>query len=272
MGERNGPPYPLKNSQKSAEERYLEGNSAKTKIEPDRSSKGLSEKQKKVLILAGAVAASAALTIAGTYAIKAHGFDSHLHWSSLDFTPRELTDYSDVSKVIPSGTKFQRIMSTNAFNDCVTKGERAYVSYTKNDNGLYMHTMPRFIKKWEGEGIIESSTPYVAKMKCIKDIKVASDRDAVAAFMKVNGYSSGDSVKDGRFQQFIKGLAGKEQNALTTAFYEELKSKGFNALKDYNDSSWAEDPLIVIDPASVFQVTNSRQKSVFDEIITVLKS
>lgn len=143
-GDRNGPPYPLNQSQKSKTEKTAENSTYTNR------NKGLTEDQKK-LIAKGAVVTAALLATMGTmYVTKKSGLNP-LHIATFSFGKNvDLSTLSNKVLTIGKDTKLQRI-SSKQFEDYVNEGKSIYASYLKKDKAIYKEQMPKFIKDWEKE-------------------------------------------------------------------------------------------------------------------------
>jgi len=176
-----------------------------------------------------------------------------------------------------SGITFQRIGDKNE-----TDTGRTYVSYKKGDNIKYIDM--------SGEGGIQGR--YKISLKQISDLKIASGRAAVEAFLDtwentkyedmVNHIFSPDIVKGKEtayskkkrveafdalvkasvdektlnmaYKQFSKGLMNGGE--VTEKYFKNLSDKGYNAVIDENDKGWVENPLIVLDRSKTMKTKN----------------
>ena len=231
----------------------------------------LTDKQKQIL-KAGAIATAAVLaTVGATYLVyktKEKGLN-HTHITNIRFGSKiDLSSLSDEVRTISKNEKFQRISSESS-EDYIKKGE-AFISYLKKDNAIYKEQMPRFIRRWQREGIVDSKDAFVHKYKFKKDIKIASMKDVAEAYMKVNKVND---VDEGDFQQFIENLVSRKDNPVINNFINELKSRGFDGVVDYNDSqNFTSDPLFIFNMAELIDSEKVHKLGRIERIINVLTS
>lgn len=258
-GKKNGPPYPLGESQKSSLE----------KKEERKDKKGLTDKQK-LYIRNGAIAAGVALAVVGGIYLYKKKALNPLHVSHYRFGYNvDLNKLSTNVKTISKNTKLQRITST-PIDDYVKDGKSFYASYIKKDNAIYKEIMPQQIKSWYDYGIVHNKQPYVNTMRLKRDIKIASERDVAEAFMKVTG---ADKVDEGKLTRFIADLVERDSND-NISFIRELKSKGFDGIIDTNDAkdTFTKSPLFLFNAAEIVDSTKTRKLGAIERFINVITS
>lgn len=184
-------------------------------------------------------------------------------------------DVNSKERIIKEGTEIQNISRKNMTLDSKdARSKRLYVSYTDYDKDEYVNMMANFM--YGGEGY---KNTFVVK----KDMKVASDKDVVKAFIEVakkdpvgtakdiaNAYNENsifmrksektlakkisqlsdnpDDKKNIKMAELFvaNALMGTNQT-VTDNFYSYLTKKGFDAISDTNDrKSGAQDPLIIL--------------------------
>lgn len=267
-GVRNGPPYPLNQSQRSKAEKTAKSSTYANSNKKDESrNKGLTEDQKK-LIAKGAVVTAALLATMGTmYVTKKSGLNP-LHVATFSFGKSvDLSALSNKVLTIGKDTKLQRI-SSKQFEDYVNEGKSIYASYLKKDKAIYKEQMPKFIKDWEKRGIVEGKDSFVHNIKLKRDISIASEVDVANAYMKVNGV---DKVDAGHFTRFMQDLVVRDKE-LNKQFISELKKKGFDGIVDYNDSraGFAQAPLFLFNPSEIIESSKAHKLSSIERFINVM--
>lgn len=225
----------------------------------------------------GAAATATALTVIGAMYIK-HKYDVNIKELNKKATssikeirtkPIDLNSLSDKDTVISKGTKFQRI-SSRKIEDYSEAGKQIYASYLKNDNAIYMHDMPKNIEQWRRSGIIkdEGSKVYKHLLETNKDVKVASPRKMVEAYMAVTGDTE---CKQYRYQNFITGLVDRDKPE-NKKFISKLVEMGYNAIIDENDAgSYTKSPLILLDPSKDVSGIKTTEIKKIHKILNVLK-
>ena len=225
----------------------------------------------------GAAATATALTVIGAMYIK-HKYDVNIKELNKKATssikeirtkPIDLNSLSDKDTVISKGTKFQRI-SSRKIEDYSEAGKQIYASYLKNDNAIYMHDMPKNIEQWRRSGIIkdEGSKIYKHLLETNKDVKVASPRKMVEAYMAVTGDTE---CKQYRYQNFITGLVDRDKPE-NKKFISKLVEMGYNAIIDENDAgSYTKSPLILLDPSKDVSGIKTTEIKKIHKILNVLK-
>ena len=196
-------------------------------------------------------------------------------------TPSGAKRYKDEinseNRTIKKGTEVQTISKTavNLNNKDSRRSKRLYVSYTDYDNAEYTSMMGNFM--YGGDGAYKNT--FVLK----KDMKVASDKEVVNAFISLakkdpigtakdiaNAYnensiflrksektlskkisqltSNPDDVKNIKMaEQYVKNAVMGTKSVTTDNFYSYLTKKGFDAISDTNDrKGGAQDPLIIL--------------------------
>lgn len=225
----------------------------------------------------GAAATATALTVIGAMYIK-HKYNVNIKElnkkaassiKEIRTKPIDLNSLSDKDTVISKGTKFQRI-SSRKIEDYSEAGKQIYASYLKNDNAIYMHDMPKNIERWRSSGIIkdEGSKVYKHLLETNKDVKVASPRKMVEAYMAVTGDTE---CKEYRYQNFITGLVDRDKPE-NKKFISKLVEMGYNAIIDENDAgSYTKSPLILLDPSNDVSGIKTTEIKKIHKILNVLK-
>lgn len=175
---------------------------------------------------------------------------------------------SDNTITLKKGTKFQRI-SSKSLEEYTEKGRIAYASFTKKDNAIYMHDMPKNIEKWRRYGIIKDggNSAYKHVLTMNKDIKVASNKKVVEAYAEVTGKSS---VKSYEFRNFIEGLVDRDKDD-NKKFINKLIEMGYNAIIDDNDAgAYTTSPLILLNPASDIANIDTKEIKKIHKILNIL--
>ena len=225
----------------------------------------------------GAAATATAIAVIGSMYIK-HKYDSNIKElnkkamssiKEINTKPIDLKSLSDKDTIISKGTKFQRI-SSRKIEDYSEAGKQIYTSYLKNDNAIYMHDMPKNIEKWRRGGIIkdEGSKVYKHLLETNKDVKVASPRKMVEAYMAVTGDTE---CKQYRYQNFITGLVDRDKPE-NKKFISKLVETGYNAIIDENDAgSYTKSPLILLDPSKDVSGIKTTEIKKIHKILNVLR-
>lgn len=231
----------------------------------------LTDKQKKIL-KAGAIATASILATAGgtylIYSLKKSGLNK-MHITNYEFgNTMNLSQLPNTIKTISKNEKFQRI-SASSSEDYIKKGE-AFISHLSKDNAIYKEQMPRFIERWYNSGITDSKNAYVYNYKFKRDLKIASMKDVAEAYMKANKVNE---VDKGHFQTFITNLVDRKSNPVVNDFINELKSRGFDGVIDYNDSqNFTSEPLFIFNMAELIDSEKVHKLGKIERIINVLTS
>ena len=180
-------------------------------------------------------------------------------------------DVNSKDRTIKEGTEFQTITSRKYDH---SKTSRLYTSYTDYDKNMYKDLMGNFM--YDGKAY---NNTFVVK----KDIKVASDKQVVDAFVKlakkdpvqtardmakaynvnaiftsrtadfykkkISELNDPDSKKARKLAEEFVGTTIMSNKAKTSNenFYAYLVKQGFDAISDTNDrKGTAQDPLIVL--------------------------
>lgn len=254
-GVKNGPPYPLDESQQS----------------PSEQKKGLTDKQKKVMAT-GVIATTAILATVGTvYYIKKSDVVNPLAYANMTTAAIDLTKVSNAETVLSKDTKLQRI-SSKSVEEYEKDGKSIYAAYLHRDKAIYKEQIPRYIKQWKREGIVGEKTAYVHKMKLKRDIRIASEKAVMEAYMKVNDVNE---VKQAYFINAMTGLVDRN-NEMSKKLIAELKSKGYDGLIDYNDAGvgtskgLTKAPLFIFNPGEVIESSKSHKLGAVEKFINVL--
>lgn len=200
-------------------------------------------------------------------------------------TNKYVKNYCD--RTIKSGKLLQRIEMEDTGGKL---HDQFYASYKKTDNVKYLGKLGR-------ERTLQTGKAYVMSLSVKDDIKVASSNSAKKVFRDLykndekfaeyvhtlpNSISSKekairfakfgtytDSELSKLYENFNSKLAGNHDSYSSKAFYNAMKSKGYNAVQDINDMKFndykTKNPLIVFDAKEKISVTNFRKLTV-DEI------
>ena len=173
--------------------------------------------------------------------------------------------------------------------------DNMYVSYTKDDIERYRGLIP--MGGAGGVGGRNYKKHYELTLKATQDLVSPSPKARVDAFVSIvdtpaitlkngkvitgreymakNGYAK--EVKDLTTQQVGLAMydsfvyAQTSKTPLNSAYYNTLKSKGYNSLIDDNDAGRLSDkPLIILNPSGTVKTMSVRKLS-NDEIITAQK-
>ena len=196
-------------------------------------------------------------------------------------TPAGAKRYKDEinsqSRTIKKGTEVQTISKSavNLNDKNSRRSKRLYVSYTDYDKDEYVSMMGNFM--YGGDGAYKNT--FVVK----KDMKVASDKDVVNAFISLakkdpvgtakdiaNAYNENsifmhksektlnkkisqlssdpnDAKVMKMAEQYVRHAVVGTKSITTDNFYSYLTKKGFDAISDTNDrKGGAQDPLIIL--------------------------
>lgn len=184
---------------------------------------------------------------------------------------KQKDEINSKSRTIKKGTEFQTITRGEYQSG---KKSRLYTAYTEYDKNMYADMMGNFM--YNGRG-------YKNTFMVKKDIKVASDKDIVDAFMKIvkenpeqvakdmakaynenvifmektaksyqkkiNKLNDPESKKARKLaEEFVSNaVLSKKAETSSNNFYAHLVKQGFDALSDINDrKGTAQDPLIIL--------------------------
>jgi hypothetical protein len=240
----------------------ITSNSKKTETEDER------KKRIKRNILIGAAAVGVTLAVAGgVYAYKKNnlpigGVQTFRFGKIVD-----LNSLSTKDTTIPKGSKFYR-MSTKSFEDYSTNG-KIYVSHVKKDARIYKETMPGYFESWKKQGFIpdEGKSVYEHVMKSKNEIKVPSKKIMAEMYMKTHNVKE---VDDGLYKNFMTDLNNKD-NPLVTKFFDHVRSTGYNAVVDENDSGFlGKLPLILLNPKEDIVSSTVHKVRALEKIINVI--
>lgn len=220
--------------------------------------KGLSDKQKKAIMVGAAVTAGVLAAAGGIYVGKMlSGTWYGVSTISSDPLKNYIEKMDDTPVSLKKGTKIQHI-SGSRIEDFRKKGE-LYVSYKLKDNAKYMDRLPH--EDWLKDGDV-----YKQTWKAVKEIKAPSRKEAAQIYLKV----AGSDVKQVEFKRFMEnGIRTRNNDPLRDQFVSELKARGYNALIDENDAVWTNKPLILIDPQNTVSMSGSRKINPLDKIVAV---
>lgn len=202
-------------------------------------------------------------------------------------TKEQYNKLSTKAVVIKKGTTVRRL--TRDPND-VGGGSHAYVSTNRKDATTYRAVLPaeKFLglrrKKYEGN--------YELTLKTTKQLHAPSEKERVDAFIQLMDTKSiklkGGRTITGREHLKRMGYApqlkrvdsmtlglnfyndfvhtqGMRELAVNSAYFELLRSKGYNALHDDQDRNIiSKDPLIILDPKGNLKNVGIKQLSTHD--------
>ena len=244
----------------------------KTKNVHDEKSQGkhLTDEQKR-LIRNGAIAAGVALGVVGAMYVTKKAKLNPSHVAFYKYGKKlDISKLSNETVTFPKDLVFQRI-SNKSVEDYITNGKSIYASFSKKDNHLYKEIMPKYIKAWSSSGVIQGGKDaYVHKLQLSRDIKIAPEKEWIESYMKANKV---DEVDLGNLRTFVTNLADRN-NPVNKEFFEDITRKGFDGLFDMNDmsSSFAEAPVILINPADIIKSSKSHKLRSIEKVINVLTS
>lgn len=203
-------------------------------------------------------------------------------------TPDDYAKLSDKKEFIAKNATLRRVQS----NTDVALSGKTYVSRLVKDAERYKAVLPNDNKIISRGGNKSYKQVYEVTFKTTKRLSAPSEKERVDTFTKL---LSSPTVKVGRKtmtgREYLKrvgyrseirklsdqeaGLkfyiqfnrtAGKNRNALSTAYFESLRAKGYQAVADDNDRHIvAKAPLILLNPNGAITVTSVRAISA-DEI------
>lgn len=227
--------------------------------------------EQKRLIRNGAIAAGVALGVVGAMYISKKAKLNPSHVALYKYGKKlDISKLSNEAVTFPKDLVFQRI-SNKPVEDYITNGKSIYASFTKKDNHLYKEIMPKYIKAWSRSGVIQGGKDaYVHKLQLSRDIKIAPEKEWIESYMKANKV---DEVDLGHLRTFVTNLADRN-NPVNKEFFEDITRKGFDGLFDMNDmsSSFAEAPVILINPADIIKSSKSHKLRGIEKVINVLTS
>ncbi|ADD81017.1 gp019 [Rhodococcus phage ReqiPoco6] len=159
---------------------------------------------------------------------------------------------------------------------------RLYVSSLKSDNEMYKAVIPAVQKKF-AFGQKQYHSVYQVELETKKRLAMPSQKERVDAFietiqtptgrdwMKKNGYKREIDELNAKemglkaYKKFNK-YAGDQGSKMNDAYFNKLKSRGYDALIDDNDAGiWSKKPMILLSPSSTVKVKSVRQLTA-DEI------
>ena len=227
-------------------------------------------------IIIGATAAAVGLAVIGTMRYTNNRYNENLEKiktakfgvQSISTRAMNMNELSGEDKIIKKGTKFQRISSMK-FEDYVDKGRVIYTSHLKSDNAIYMMDMPKNIKSWRRQHIINDGSEDVYKhvMSMNKDIKVASPRKVLEAFQEA---TANKNPKQYEYMNFMRDLVDRDKPE-NKKFFSILKEAGYNAIVDENDARcYTKEPIILLDAANDIANVKTNKVDKFNSFISVL--
>lgn len=265
-GKRNGPPYPLNQSDRSyAEKKAAKQSSSKKNVPKDKTVRKKWSTKKKVAV--GAVATVAALAaIGGMYVYKKSKIPIHI--DTLRFgTMVDVSKLSTNEVILKKGTKLHRV-SSKSFEDYAKDGATIYTSYKRKDVHLYKYQIPKFISRWAKQGIIDGNgiNAYEHVMTVKNDVKIPSRRTVAEIYMKTFGI---DRIDEGHYKRFMENLVDRDDPDVKR-FLSAVRRSGYNALIDEHDTNWADSPLILLNPKDDIASSKSHKISAIEKFINVL--
>jgi hypothetical protein len=196
------------------------------------------------------------------------------YWKKMETT--EVSRLSGISKdafdkmdetpiTVPAGHIFKRV-STNQEEKL---RDRIYVTFKDEDHTRYQAALPKFWNLW-GIGT-EATGGYVVSVKAKEAIVSPSQKERVKTFIDLmdenvsyesssgetkivkarewlggKSYQTNEEVALSAYRSFSMGLVNK--TPISDAYFDKLKSKGFNAIIDDNDSGKLSDsPMLIFD-------------------------
>lgn len=159
---------------------------------------------------------------------------------------------------------------------------RLYVATLDSDSDMYKATIPYFQKKGS-VGKKEYHSAYQVSMETKRKLTMPSEKERFDAFtetlqsksgrdwLKNNGYRGEINELNSKevgfkyYQRFNK-YAGNQSVKFNDTYFNEIKSRGYNALIDDNDAGiWSKKPTILLSPKGDVRITKVKQLSA-DEI------
>lgn len=186
---------------------------------------------------------------------------------------------SDGKEFIKKGATLNRVV--RGVDDRALSG-RLYVSSLKSDNEMYKAVIPAVQKKL-AFGQKKYHSVYQVELETKRRLSMPSEKERVDAFietiqtkpgrewMKKNGYRKEIDELNAKemglkaYKKFNK-YAGDQNSKMNDAYFNRLKSRGYEALIDDNDAGiWSKKPMILLSPSSTVKVKSVRQLTA-DEI------
>ena len=327
-GKQNGPPYPLdaedhsKAEQKAGWRKSLDGGSglndkkknnngketvssksnASGKTGDEKKSKGLTDRQKRIIKNVVLATGAVALTTAYVYYTKKGNF--LYEYSLNDMFKKKVADIglenlNDKDLIFDKGFEFHRI-SSRAVED-YSNAEKIYASFDPEDVRRYKAILPDFFKAWRKGGMdIDPSKVYDIALKANTEIKSPSAKKRVEAFIDMFNDSSfrskmfkslGMDYNDRQITAYVNGLGGNKKAALSLyeqfalalngqgemseapkMYFDKIRSMGYNALVDDNDAAkLSQMPMILLNPKDDFVVQGGRQVKKLERFMAVMK-
>lgn len=238
-----------------------------TSTDSSEHKRGLTDKQKKYIVI-GASAVAATMLVAGAmYVNKKSNFSTGIQ--HIKFGEKiDINKLDSTEKVLSKGTKLHRI-SSKSVEDYAEDGRRIYASYLKQDNRLYKEGMPRFIKSWTKQGIIDDDggKAYEHILKTSKDIKILPKKKMAELYMEV---TKSEDVDSGWYKRFAENLCNSD-NADTKQFFKRVRELGYDAVIDEHDAgTFTKSPLILINPKDSIESSKSHKIGKLESVINVL--
>lgn len=208
-------------------------------------------------------------------------------------TQKDYEALSTKGETFVKGTNLKRVQ----FTDEKTLKGTTYVSKLVEDSNFYRAILPAYSPAIAGQrpGAKKyKATPYELDLKTVKKLSSPSDKERFDTFFdilgkpaikvegrvapitgrqyledqgykKIFGTYTDQQLAFRAYNDFVKGQGNKE-SPINQTYFNDLKNKGYNVLKDGNDSgTYTKNPLIVLDAEKNVKITNIRRLSA-DEI------
>jgi hypothetical protein len=210
-------------------------------------------------------------------------------------TEAEVKSLSNKGQTFAENTSLKRITTDKT----TTLKGAMYVSQLKADSEFYKAALPavgpQVVGKMGGGQKNYKTPTYEVHMQTVKKLSLPSEKERYKAFYELlnepsiklegktapvtgrqylesQGYKKlfGGKLDDQTlvfrsYHDFVQGQ-GDQDAAINKAYYDKLKSKGYNALLDANDAgTYTKNPLILIDPKGTVKIKEVRRLSA-DEI------
>ena len=187
----------------------------------------------------------------------------------LEQTGLDLARLSDKDVVLKKGSKaYRTVRDADPFGKDTLN--RMFVSTGDRDRRVYRSTMPQFDNLGKLSKFIPGNgrSYYEHTYELAKNVRIASDkaaynmyRDMVANHLQTSdharraaamtyGTKNPDAVAKASFINFYQN-AGKTKNKNAIDYFQKLKERGYDGIRDYNDRlTLTDNPYIVFDSGS----------------------
>jgi hypothetical protein len=209
-------------------------------------------------------------------------------------TKEEYKALSTKGETFVKNTKFRRITPNS---EAVVKGN-TYVSTLMKDSDFYRAAIPSVGPNTKGLGgggrKAYKQKHYEIEMKATKKLSSPSEKERVDAFIELleepsiqikskkapitgraylerTGYKplfKRYETQELAFKAWdeFTSMQGNQDNPLAKAYFEKIKSRGYNAIIDDNDrGKYTDKPLVLLDPESTIKINTVRRLTA-DEI------